>query len=142
MVGSFDRHWVYTIAPKNWRPSTGKKIAVIGPLAVVPRARYVARYMEAVFPPDFLTAPVGHRHSGAEAWFVIAGAQCLETPDSVIIARQGQSALVPAGPAMSISGYGPETRKAVVLVLHPPDQPWVSRATDWTPSGRCRLGTA
>lgn len=137
VVGSFDRNWVYTIADSNWKPPSGEKVAVIGPLAVVPGARWTARYMEAVFPPGFRTAPVGHRHSGAEAWYVLTGAQCLETPDSLIIARAGEGALVPAGPPMAISGYGEGTRTAVLIVLHPPDESWVSPATDWKPAGRC-----
>ena len=84
-----------------------------------------------------MTAGGGHRHSGAEAWYVLTGAQCLETPDSLIVARAGESAMVPPGPPMAISGVGPETRRAVLIVLHPTAEPWVSPATDWAPAGRC-----
>ena len=142
VVGSFGRHWVYTIADQSWLPATGQKVAVIGPLAVTAGATYTARYMEAVYPPGFQAALAGHRHSGAEAWYVVAGAQCLETPDSLIIAHAGQGALVPAGPPMAISGYGDGTRKAVLIVLHPADQPWVSAAPDWTATGKCRSSGA
>lgn len=138
VVESFSRFWVYTIEAPAWRPSGGHRVAVLGPLTVSPGITYTARYMEAVFPPDFHTRVGGHRHSGAEAWFVLAGAQCLETPDSLIIAHAGNGAVVPAGPPMSISGYGPETRQAVLLVLHPSTELWVTPAPDWMPQGRCR----
>jgi hypothetical protein len=44
---------------------------------------------------------------------------------------------VPQGPAMAISGMGAETRRAVLLVLHPLAEPWSSPAPDWKPKGRC-----
>lgn len=44
---SLDKVWLFTIANAQWRPATGERVAVIGPLPV-PRARqYIARYMEA-----------------------------------------------------------------------------------------------
>jgi quercetin dioxygenase-like cupin family protein len=46
---------------------------------------YTARYMEAVFPPGAQPAGSGpgHRHPGLEAWYVLSGAQCLETPNGL-----------------------------------------------------------
>ncbi len=137
VVESFDKVWLYTIAEEGWRPSAGERIAVIGPLAVAEGKPYTARYMEAVFPPGMQVTRAGHRHSGPEAWYVLTGAQCLETPDRLIIARAGEGAMVPAGPAMAISGVGPETRRAVLLVLHPSAEPWSTPAPDWKAEGRC-----
>jgi quercetin dioxygenase-like cupin family protein len=138
VVGSFGRSWLYTIAEEGWRPAGGgERVAVIGPLSTATDRPYTARYMEAVFPPGYVTLGGGHRHSGSEAWYVLTGAQCLERPDGLLVARAGESAIVPPGPPMSISGVGPETRRAVLLVLHPTGEPWVSTATDWTPAGRC-----
>jgi quercetin dioxygenase-like cupin family protein len=137
VVGSFGKAWLYTIAPADWRPAAGERVAVVGPLAVARGTPYTARYMEAVFPPGMPAPRLGHRHSGAEAWYVLTGAQCLETPDSLIMARAGEAAMVPQGPAMAISAVGPETRRAVLLVLHPSAAPWTSPAPDWTPKGRC-----
>ncbi len=92
--------------------------------------------MEAVFPSDFRTALAGHRHSGTEAWYVLTGAQCLETPSGPCIARAGETYMV-GGQPMAISGVGTETRRSVLLVLHPTGAPWVSSASDWTPKGLC-----
>ena len=137
IVESFGKVWLYTIAPDGWSPSSGERVAVIGPLEVDRGMPYTARYMEAVFPPGMSGPPRGHRHSGPEAWYVVSGAQCLETPDEVIVARAGEAAMVPEGPAMAISGLGPETRRAVLLVLHPAAAPWTSPAPDWQPKGLC-----
>jgi hypothetical protein len=68
---------------------------------------------------------------------VLTGARCPETPDRLIAARAGESAIVPPGPPVAISGVGPETRRAVLIVLHPTAEPWVSPAADWAPAGRC-----
>jgi quercetin dioxygenase-like cupin family protein len=138
VVDSFSKVWLYAIADQSWKPAGGEKVAVIGPLAVQVGKPYTARYMEAVFPPGMTTAMRGHRHSGPEAWYVLSGAQCLETStEGLIQAKAGEGAMVSAGPAMSISGVGSETRRAVLLVLHPTDEPWTSPAPDWTPEGRC-----
>jgi quercetin dioxygenase-like cupin family protein len=135
IVESFKRIWVYTIAESEWRPSTGERIAVIGPLMVEAGKQYTARYMEAVFPPGGLT-PV-HHHSGPEAWYVLSGAQCLETPDEVLVLRAGQGGLVRQGPLMRLSSVGMETRRSVLLVLHDATQQWMTDDTSWTPKNRC-----
>ena len=68
---------------------------------------------------------------------MLTGAQCLETPDRLILARAGEAAMAPQGPAMAISAVEPETRRSVLLVLHPAAEPWTRPAPDWTPQGRC-----
>ena len=147
-VESHGKHWLFTIAEEGWRPSAGEKVATIGPLLVATDQPYTARYMEAVFPPG--SQPVGgtgHRHPGPEAWYVLSGAQCLETPDGVIRASAGDTTLVPEGVPMAISDAGTETRRTVVLILHvssePPafflDDPRSSGAphSHWRPLGLC-----
>jgi hypothetical protein len=54
-----------------------------------------------------------------------------------MIVRAGEGAMVPAGPPMAISGVGSETRRSVLLVLHPNGEPWVAPSPDWTAEGRC-----
>jgi hypothetical protein len=145
VVEAFDSIWLYTIAEESWRPGAGHRIAAIGPLSTVTGKPYTARYMEAVFPPGYILGGAGspapgHTHSGPEAWYVLTGAQCLETPDGLIKASAGEGALVPQGPPMAIYGVGPETRRAVLLVLHPSDEPWMSRLSEsepWKPTGLC-----
>jgi len=135
VVDSLGHIWVYTIAAKDWRPTAGERVAVLGPLPVSPGKQYTARYMEAVFAPGMQTSV--HRHSGAEAWYVLAGAQCLETPDRIIVAKAGEGAVVPEGPPMALSSVGTETRRSVLLVLHDASQPWITMESDWKPKGLC-----
>jgi hypothetical protein len=143
----FGQHWLSTIADEHWRPAAGERAAVIGPLEVARDKPYTARYLEAVFPPDFDTGLVGHRHPGPEAWYVLTGTQCLETPNGLIMASAGGSAMVPEGWPMRISAVGPETRRALVLVLHPSAEPYSMAVDDprrpgaphshWQPRGLC-----
>jgi quercetin dioxygenase-like cupin family protein len=135
VVESFGKIWLFTIADASWRPSDGERVAVIGPLPIGPATQYTARYMEAVFTPGMQGGP--HRHSGPEAWYVLSGAQCLETPEGIIVARAGEGALVKQGPPMVIKSVGTETRRAGLLVLHDASQPWITPASEWKPTGLC-----
>jgi mannose-6-phosphate isomerase-like protein (cupin superfamily) len=135
VVESFGRTWLYTIADADWRPAKGERVAVVGPLTVKDGVRYTARYMEAVFPPGLAT--LVHVHSGAEAWYVVSGAQCLETPDSARVVRAGEGGVVPQGPPMRLSSVGAGIRRSVFLVLHETSQPWITYTSAWTPKGRC-----
>jgi len=135
VIESFGKVWLYTIADAGWQPSGGERVAVIGPLPIVPGKSYTARYMEALFPPGMMGTP--HRHSGPEAWYVLSGAQCLETSEGIIVARAGEGAVVPEGPAMNIQSVGTETRRSVLIVLHDTSHHWVTRVSDWKPKGLC-----
>ena len=136
VVESFGKVWLYAIADVGWKPSSGERVAVIGPLPISPDKQYTARYMEALFPPGGMKGRP-HRHSGPEAWYVLTGAQCLETPERVIVARAGESAVVEEGPSMNIQGVGTETRRSVLLVLHDSSQHWMTMVSDWQPKGLC-----
>ena len=136
VVESLGRVWLFTIADAEWRPPSGERVARVGPLPVTPGRPYTARYMESVMPPGIPT--LGHRHAGAEAWYMVAGAQCLETPDGAVVARAGETALVPGGPPMMLLGTGSEVRRTIVLVVHDSAQPWMTPAADWTPTGTCQ----
>jgi hypothetical protein len=129
----FGRHWLYTIAEEAWRPTAGERVAIIGPLHVATDTPYTARYMQAVFPADAPTLypGPGHRHPGPEAWYVVSGAQCLETPNGLIVASAGGGAMVPEGWPMAIASVGEETRRALVLILHRSSEPY-SMAVDGT----------
>jgi quercetin dioxygenase-like cupin family protein len=135
VVESFGKVWLYTIAEPEWRSPSGERVAVIGPLGIEAGKQYTARYMEAVFTAGMRTAV--HHHSGPEAWYVLSGAQCLETPDEVIVARAGEGAVVRQGPVMRLSSVGTETRRSVLLVLHDATQQWTTDDSSWTPKNLC-----
>jgi quercetin dioxygenase-like cupin family protein len=129
--------WLFTIANAQWRPGSGERMAVIGPLPIPRAQQFVARYMEATFPPNQGMQSLVHRHSGPEAWYVLTGAQCLRTPEHTTVLRAGEGGFVPAGPPMLLTSFGADTRRAVALVLHDPSEPWVTQATEWTPTREC-----
>jgi quercetin dioxygenase-like cupin family protein len=134
-VESFGKVWLFTIAEQSWRPAGGERVAVVGPLAITPGKQYTARYMEAIFSPGMKSNV--HRHEGPEAWYVLTGAQCLETPDGISVVRAGAGAVVQQGPPMILQSVGSETRRSVLLVLHESSQQWVTPAPDWKPKGLC-----
>ena len=135
VVESFGKAWLFTIAEEGWHPPTGERVAVLGPFPITAGKQYTARYMEAVFSPGMRAAI--HRHSGPEAWYLISGTQCLETPSGITVAHAGDSAVVPEGPPMALSSVGTETRRSVLLVLHDDSQPWITMEHDWQPKGLC-----
>jgi quercetin dioxygenase-like cupin family protein len=137
VVQSLDKVWLFTIAEASWRPSSGERVAQIGPLPINPDAAYTAMYMEADFRPGMKSTV--HRHSGPEAWYTLTGETCLETPDGTMVGSAGgQYVIVPGGPPMELTAIGTEVRRAEVLILHDSSKPHSSLASDWKPKGLCQ----
>jgi quercetin dioxygenase-like cupin family protein len=137
VVESLGRIWLFTIAPADWRPRTGNRVARVGPLPLIEADSLAAVYMEGVFQPGMQS--MVHRHHGAEAWFTLEGAMCLETPEGKLEQRAGDTGvLVRAGPPMVLTGTGTTPRRSVVLILQDATKPRSTPATDWTPRNLCR----
>jgi mannose-6-phosphate isomerase-like protein (cupin superfamily) len=138
VVTAFGKTWLFRIAPDDWKPRNGQRVDMVGPLMLGPASDYVARYMQNIAPivPDSHQTPV-HTHPGAEAWYVVAGAQCMQTPAGTVILRAGQSAFVSAGIPMTLGQSGTETRQSFILVLHEASSPWNTRTEDWKPESAC-----
>jgi len=64
-VDAFGRGWVLSIAERGWRPDSGTRIAVVGPLPTLAGRPHTARFMESRLNPGFRTRV--HRHDGSEA---------------------------------------------------------------------------
>jgi quercetin dioxygenase-like cupin family protein len=135
VVEALGKVWLFAIAEEGWRSPSGERVAVLGPLQTHPGKLYSAHYVEAVFPPGMKTAV--HFHHGSEASYVVAGSECVETPDGKIVNRAGQGAVVPEHTPMQLSNPGPETRRAVALILHEQSEHWSTLTKDWTPKGLC-----
>ena len=137
VVRSLGRIWLFTIAEAGWRPATGKRIALAGPLPLVDADSFAAVYMEGVFRPG-MHSPV-HRHAGVEAWYTLEGEQCLETPEGKLVQRaKGPGVMVRGGLPMLLTGTGTDVRRSLVLILQDATKPRSMLATDWTPRGLCR----
>jgi hypothetical protein len=138
IVEALGRVWLLTIEDQKWRPAHGKRISEIGPLVVEGGKEYSAEFMEAIFVPGMTAA--AHTHSGPEAWYTAAGETCLETSDGgVQVGRAGgPPVIVPVGLAMHLTATGSETRRSLVLILHPSSEAGTSWVHDWAPKGLCK----
>ncbi len=135
VVESYGKVWLFSIAEASWSAKGGKAVARVGPLPLSHGGSYTATYMEATFMPGMKSHV--HRHAGPEAWYVLEGEQCLETPDHKQVVRAGESGIVPQGPPMMLVGVGKGVRRALVLILHDSAQPSTIPAADWEPTGSC-----
>jgi quercetin dioxygenase-like cupin family protein len=137
IVEAFDKIWLFSIAPRDWHAASSEPVAVVGPLVHAADTSYTARYLEGVVPPGERT-PV-HTHAGPEAWYLVAGAQCLETPEGTTVAHAGESVVVREGLPMILSSVGTDVRRTFALVLHDSAKPWtmVMQGDEWRPAGRC-----
>jgi hypothetical protein len=137
VVESLGKVWLFTVAERDWRPSSGDHVADVGPLPVRQGIAYSATYMEAIFTPGMTSST--HTHSGPEAWYTLAGETCLETPDGIMVGRAGgPPVIVPAGPPMHLTATGTVERRAIVLILHDEAQPATTVTHTWTPKGLCK----
>jgi quercetin dioxygenase-like cupin family protein len=135
VVEAYEKIWLFTIGDNKWKSTGGQHIRRIGPLPLRAGASYKAEYMQATFVPGMRSAV--HRHPGPEAWYVLTGAQCLETPGHRTIMRAGETGIVPEGPPMMLSAIGTSKRQSLVLILHDSSKPMGALAPDWKPSGLC-----
>ena len=131
-----DEVWLFAVADTAWSPTGGKRVARVGPLPVAHTGTYTAQYMEAIFTPGMRSAV--HQHTGPEAWYVLAGEQCLETPGKATFVRAGESGIVPEGPPMILWGTGKSERRALVLILHDSTKRPTIFGSEWKSEGRCR----
>jgi quercetin dioxygenase-like cupin family protein len=133
--------WLFSFGPKEGKPKKGELVASIGPLQLtsdkLPAARsYQIVAYRAVMPAGTDTRV--HTHPGPEAWYILAGEQCLETPAGVTKGRAGEGMYAPPTTTMRLSNNGLSTRIALFIVIHDAAQPWSIPTDDWTPTGACK----
>ncbi len=133
---AFGRYWLFAIGPKH-DPRPGE--TQVGPLPVTDReGRFVAEYLQSTFAPG-MTAPV-HVHSGPEAFYVVSGDTCLESPDGAQVAHgPGSSLIIRQGPPMLLMATGTGLRRGFALILHDQTHPPTTLVHDWTPKGLCHM---
>ena len=129
------RVWLSEFRSKEGAPLDGHRVAVVGPLTVTPGMRYDAEIAYSVMAPGDHSRV--HTHSGPEAWFVLAGTQCLETPEGALRVRAGGTMSAAAKGPMELSVTGARVAKSLTLVIHDSAQEF-GAASDWKPPGACR----
>jgi quercetin dioxygenase-like cupin family protein len=140
IVEAEGKFWLFSFGPKGAAPKQGERVASVGPLQLTssklpPAKSYEIVAYLAVMPPDMYTRV--HTHPGPEAWYILSGEQCLETPSGVMKARAGESMVAPPTTPMRLTNNGSSTRRALFIVIHDASQPWTIPADDWKPIGAC-----
>lgn len=125
------RTWLYVLGGQEERIAGGTVRAVIGPLSVA-AGQVTAHFAEAIFPPGMRTRV--HSHPGPEAFYVVEGEQCMESPADRRILPAGTSYIVRNGPHLQAA---PKGRRNLVLILAPSGQPPITLETGWQPTGFC-----
>lgn len=139
VVEAYGRWFVETVnSEADWRPRGGKRLATIGPMPRPPGARVTARFMQAMTKPGATTQP--HSHDGPEAFHVLTGAICMESPMGIARTEAGKDYWIGGGHPMQLSSIGTEVRRSLFVVIHPSDRPWMNVGIAWKPTGACSPG--
>ncbi len=131
-VTAHDRVWLLVIGARNDRISSGKPATPIGPMDVPPVGTVTVRFLTSTFPPAMRTRV--HSHPGSEAFYVIDGEQCVETPTVRHRITAGHSYIVQSGIHVQASARG---RKSLVALILRPGAPWSEPETSWAPTDYC-----
>ena len=135
VIEAFGRVWLESVATERWKARGGRLVATVGPMRTISSLPQTASFMEATFTPGMRSRV--HTHAGPEAWVVLEGEQCLETPEGEIRVKAGASMMVRGGIPMALYGTGNGIRRALVLIVHPTGQPLGMNYSDWQPTESC-----
>lgn len=119
----------------HWRAAGGNHLATVGPMPAPQGVPVTARFMQAMTQPGANTRP--HRHDGPEAFYLLSGAICMETPEGGRTTGPGETYWVRGGVPMQLTSAGNGVRRSLFVVLHASSQPWMTMAPDWAPTGAC-----
>lgn len=129
------RHWVFSIAPRKRGPKGGQQVAQVGPLPMPHKQPFILSAATAILPPG--ASSLVHEHAGPEAWYLLTGEQCLETPAGIKRVGARHAMIQPGYTPMQLSATGKQTRHALFIVVHDAATTFTIPST-WTPPGRCR----
>ena len=135
IIHAHGRTWLMAVAGQDWRATAGRRVAKVGPLQLLSTEPHTASFMEATFTPGMSSRI--HTHPGPEAWVVLEGEQCLETPEGIMRGSAGDAMMVRGGIPMQLFGTGTEVRRALVVILHPTGHPLGATHHQWLPTGGC-----
>jgi quercetin dioxygenase-like cupin family protein len=131
-VSAHDRFWLYVMSARNEPIGSGTSKAIIGPMAVPSGSAVTIRFLTSKFPPGMRTRV--HSHPGSEAFYVIEGEQCVETPTTRHRFTAGRSYIVQGGLHVQAAAKG---RKSLVALILRPNATWSQPDSSWTPSKYC-----
>ncbi len=127
--------WLLNVAPTVSHHEHAMQAAAIKPIPLPPAKSYEIIFAYVAVPPGAHSAI--HVQSGPEAWYVLAGSQCVETPDTVLHIRQGSGGMVPADTPLYLVATGTTTRRAFFVIVHDAERPFYTEIDSWHPRGKC-----
>jgi len=125
--------WLFSFGPES-QERAGRLVGRVGPLPLTDAGPFQIQLWYVVMPAG--TSTGSHVHPGPEAWYVLEGEQCLDTPNGPIRARAGHGAVVAGNIPMRLFNPGTGRRRALFIVIHDPSVAEAS-TSQWAPSGAC-----
>ena len=113
--------WLMTVETQAEAHHGGHHVAWIGPVEMPAANRYSMRVLSSMLEPG-TTTPV-HTHPGPEVFYVVAGEQCLETPERSYSLGPGQYLVLPAGVIHRGRPGGSSARRVLAVNLYDAAQP-------------------
>jgi mannose-6-phosphate isomerase-like protein (cupin superfamily) len=132
VVTAHDRIWLYVLSESAAKLPYGNHKATMGPLDLPAGRPTTIRFLESVFPPGMQTRV--HSHPGIEAFYVVEGEQCMETPSERVKIPAGKTYVVSGGPHVQTA---PKGRRNLVLLAVPDNEPWMTLESGWKPTEFC-----
>jgi quercetin dioxygenase-like cupin family protein len=125
---AFEAHgtwWLMTIESMIDDHHGGRHVTQVGLPPLPPAPKYSMLVISAYITPG-LTSRV-HHHSGVEAFYVVDGEQCLETPTGAHKMHKGGTLVIPAGVTMRLVATGSTPRRALAVIVYDAVQPPTTR---------------
>lgn len=135
VVEEAGRVWLSEFGAKDSASRGGHGVAVIGPLSLDAGKKYDAEIAYSVMAPSDHSRV--HTHAGPEAWYVLAGTQCLETPAGTLRGHPGETMIAAPNRPMQLNVTGADVARALTLVIHDSTKEF-GAASDWIPAGACQ----
>ena len=126
-VQSAGKVWLFSLGNGDRPPSSGTKVAEVGPIPRFSAKTYLLRINDASGPPGSAT-PI-HSHPGSEAFFVLSGEQSIRSSTKVMKVAEGHTEPGQgAENAMEVSSTGTTDLHALVMFVVDADKPFSSPA--------------
>jgi quercetin dioxygenase-like cupin family protein len=134
VVDAHGASWLLRFTSTDEPSGADEHVAVVGPLPLPEAERFDVAVLYSFLDPGAYTAV--HSHPGPEAWYVLTGEQCLDTPAGAQYMGTGESGIAPGHTPMRLTITGTEVRRALAVVVHDAAAHWAGPA-DWVPPASC-----
>lgn len=108
--------WLMTIESQTSDHHGGQHVAQVGPLPLPKAPKLSMNVISSAFAPGMYSAV--HHHSGVEAFYVLEGEQCAETPTQGSMLRKGDTLAIPTGVPMRLVVTGSTLRRQLAVIVH------------------------